>query len=233
MLGSGGAKLTMIENTFKTNSPILVEMVENYESYKRGQASKGQYDYRRSKLMSQLTGNLGPTNLLLNGTTTPSEVLRISRTKGTAPTQPLAQQLNKMNRIAKAASHGGVVLSVVGLGITCHEIANAKSQKEKNEILVEGAGGLLSGMFYGVATGIGIALMATPVGWVGALVIGVGSVAVGYGGSKGAKILYDMYGKKIDFASKTGVGTLCSANRSANVNPSHRKHLSDNALSVL
>src|SRR5690606_12710444 len=76
MLGSGSAKLSMIDTTFKTNSPLLAEMVDNYETYKRGQITKNQYNYRRSKLMSQLTANLGPTHLLLNGTRTPAEVLR-------------------------------------------------------------------------------------------------------------------------------------------------------------
>lgn len=233
MLGSGTAKLSMIDTTFKTNSPLLAEVVDNYETYKRGQITKGQYDYRRSKLMSQLTTNLGPTNLLLNGTHAPTEVLRISRTKGTAPTQPITQKINQMGQLSRAASKGGVALSVVGLGIACHQIAHAQSQQKKNEILVESVGGLVGGVFYGLAAGVGIALMATPIGWVAALAIGLGSVAASYGGSRALRRLYDTRGRHIDFASKSGVASACSLNGSINTASAQRRLLSGNALSAL
>lgn len=233
MLGSGTAKLSMIDTTFKTNSPLLTEMVDNYETYKRGQITKGQYDYRRSRLITQLTTNLGPTNLLLNGTHAPTEVLRVSRTKGTLPTQPLTQKIKQMSQLSRAASKGGVALSVVGLGIACHQIANATSQQKKNEILVESIGGLAGGIFYGLAVGVGVALMATPVGWVAALAIGVGSVAASYGGSRALRKLYDARGKHIDFATKSGVASACSFNGGISTANAQRRLLSGSALSAL
>ena len=127
LLGSGSANLTMIDRTFKANRPLLAELAENYESYKHGNITKGQYNYRRTKLISQFSSRLGPTNFLLNGTADPREVLRISREKGTLPTQAITQQINKMNRLSKVASRGGIVLSAVGLGIACHEIAHAET----------------------------------------------------------------------------------------------------------
>ena len=233
MLGSGTAKLSMIDTTFKTNSPLLTEMVDNYETYKRGQITKGQYDYRRSRLITQLTTNLGPTNLLLNGTHAPTEVLRVSRTKGTAPTQPITQKIDQMGQLSRAASKGDVALSVVGLGIACHQIANATSQQKKNEILVESIGGLAGGIFYGLAVGVGVALMATPVGWVAALAIGVGSVAASYGGSRALRKLYDARGKHIDFATKSGVASACSFNGGISTANAQRRLLSGSALSAL
>ncbi len=233
MLGSGTAKLSMIDTTFKTNSPLLTEMVDNYETYKRGQITKGQYDYRRSRLIAQLTTNLGPTNLLLNGTYAPTEVLRVSRTKGTAPTQPITQKINQMGQLSRAASKGGVALSVVGLGIACHQIANAQSQQEKNEILVESVGGLLGGVAYGAGVTVAVILMATPVGWVAALAIGVGSVAASYGGSRALRRLYDTRGRHIDFATKSGVASACSSNGNVNAAGTRRGLLSDRSLSVL
>lgn len=80
-IGLGSAKMSMIDTTFSTNAPLLREMAGNYEAYKAGRKSKGQYDYQRRKLVGQLTTNLGPTNLILNGGQKPTEVLRISKTK--------------------------------------------------------------------------------------------------------------------------------------------------------
>lgn len=146
MLGTGAAGMTVIDKTFAANAPTLAEMVENYESYKAKKITKGQYDYRRRNLLNQLASKLGPTKALLTSIKNPSEVLRISRSKGTAPTQPIAQQLKRMNSLSKVASKGGVALSVVGLGVACHQIAQTDSQQEKNEILVESLGGLMGGL---------------------------------------------------------------------------------------
>lgn len=233
LLGAGASKLTMIEKTFATNTPTLNEMVANYEDYKANKISKGQYDYRRSKLIGQLKTNLGPTSTILNGTKNPSEVLRISRSKGTVPTQPISQQISRMNKLSKVASKGGVALSVVGLGVACHQIAHTDSQREKNEILVESVGGLAGGVLYGLAATIGVALMATPVGWVGALVIGVGGAVAGVAGGKITGHIYDTRFNRVDFASKTGVTQMCSSSSIRNGMPKSRGLVSDSAMSVL
>jgi LysM repeat protein len=210
MLGSGAANLAMVDRTFKSNSPLLREMVENYEAYKRGDVTKGQYDYRRSKLVRELDANLGPTSRLLNGRRGSSEVLRVSRRANTVPTEPIMQQINKMNRLSRVASRGGVALSVVGLGIACHEIAQADTAKKKNEILMESLGALSGGALYGLGVGFAAVFFATPAGWVAALALGVGGVLVGYGSGKAAKSLYNTSGTKIDLVESLGVSGLCS-----------------------
>lgn len=53
-----------------------------------------------------------------------------------------------------------------------HEIAHTESRDRQNEILVESAGGIIGGAAWGLGAGITLAIMATPVGWVGALLIG-------------------------------------------------------------
>lgn len=209
LLGSGSANLAMIDRTFKANSPLLTEMVENYESFKRGDITKGQYSYRRTKLISQFSSRLGPTKRLLNGTVDPREVLRISREQGTPPTQAITQQINKMNRLSKVASRGGIALSAVGLGIACHEIAHTGTAREKNEIFVESVGGLIGGAAFTGAVTLGLIMAATPIGWVAALVIGVGGALAGYGGGQIVKHLYDKSGQKIDFVDKLGVSAIC------------------------
>jgi len=205
MLGVGAAGITMVKQTFIANAPLLTKMVQNYESYKAGDISKGQYDYRRKNFVAKLKTRLGPLRRALNAAQTQSEVLRISRTKGRVPTQNITQQIVRMNKLAKYASHGGVVLTIAGLGLACNDIANTNDVQEKNEILVESLGGV----FGGVLAGAAIMVMFTPVGWVGALVVGVGGAVGGYGIGKGASTMYDTFGNKIDIASATGVSGLC------------------------
>lgn len=83
-IGMGSTQMSMIDTTFSTNTPLMREMVINYEDYKNGRKTKGQYDYQRRKLVHQLTTNLGPTSLITTGRRTPSEVLRISTHRGVA-----------------------------------------------------------------------------------------------------------------------------------------------------
>src|SRR5690606_5049672 len=181
-----------------------------YEDYKMGGRTKGQYDYQRHKTLQRLKTNLGPTNLLLNGTQSPNEVLRISRRAGTEPTQAITQQINRMKSMSKVAARGGVALSVVGLGIACHEMSLTDDVDRKNDIFVETVGSIAGGVFGGAAAAIGIALMVTPAGWIGALVIGAGSVIGGLVVSQGARSLYDATGRNVDFVNSTGVASLCS-----------------------
>jgi len=115
MLGTGTASLMTLDTIFKTNTPLLSEMVENYNHYKANGLTRGQYDYQRQKLLYKLRTKLGPANRLLNGTRTPNEILRISRIKGVVPTEPIARQIGKMTRLAKSASRGGVILTITDL----------------------------------------------------------------------------------------------------------------------
>jgi hypothetical protein len=184
-------------------------MVENYNDYKANNLTKGQYDYRRNTLLNRLKTKLGPTNILLNGTKSPNEVLRISRKKGSLPTQTMTQQINRMNRLSKIASRGGIVLSVAGLGVACHQISNTDNNQTKNEILVESLGGLGGGIVFGAMSALTVMLMATPVGWTAALVIGAGSVLSSYGAGQLAKNVYSTSGTHIDLASATKVAELC------------------------
>ncbi len=209
MLGTGSSSMMMINQTFKANTPLIAEIAENYNNYKADDLSKGQYDYRRKTLLNRLKAKLGPTNMLLNGTKSPHEVLRISRKKGNAPTQIMTQQINRMSRLSKLASRGGIVLSVAGLGVACHQIANTGDKQQKNEILIESLGGVAGGVIYGMTATLTVMLMATPVGWTAAFVIGVGSVASSYGAGLLAKNLYSMFGTHIDIATTTKVNVLC------------------------
>jgi len=81
--------------------------------------------------------------------------------------------------------------------------------QQKNEILVANVGGFVGGTLYGGATTLAVMLMATPIGWVAALVIGVGSVLTAALVSYGAKNLYTTYLNHIDITKITKVDQLC------------------------
>lgn len=209
LLGTGSAGLTMIETNFKTNAPIVAKIAELYNQYKEGKITKGQYDGRRASLLQQLKTKLGPTQRILSGGKPANEILRISRTKGATPTVNINQQVSKMTSISKYASRGGVVLSAAGLGISCYNIANTDDRHKKNEILVESVGALGGGLVYGGVATLTIVLMATPVGWLGALAIGIGGALTGAAAGVGTKYLYNSKFKHVDVAKLTKVDQVC------------------------
>lgn len=210
MIGSGTSVAHGLNVTFRTNAPLVGEVASLYESYQAGDISKGQYDYQRRNTLTRLSNNLGPTQRLLYGSRAPGEVIRISRRGGVSPTVDIDREVRRMTGASKVASRGGIALSVVGLGIACHEIAHTESRDHQNDILVESGGSLIGGLAFGFGAGIGLALMATPVGWVGALVIGAGGALTGYAAGRRAKTLYDLSGRKIDLVEKLGVSHLCT-----------------------
>ena len=231
-LGAGGAKLTMIDKTFSSNTPLLQDMVRNYEDYKAGELSKGQYDYRRGKLIGQFQSNLGPTTRVLNPTRRQSEVMRISRRKGQVPTEAINKQISRLQTASKVASKGGLVLSVAGLGLACHQIAHTDDRIEKNEILIESSAGFLTGVAYGAAASFAVLLLMTPVGWVAGLAIGIGGAISGYAAGKAAKKLYNAYGEHIDFASATKIDQFCKVEK-GNSKLKEKPLLSGSAMSFL
>jgi len=208
MIGTGAAT-TMIDKTFQTNTPLVAKIAELYNEYKENKITKGQYDSGRKALLTKLKTNLGPINALLNGKKSPNEVIRISRTKGSVPTRNITQQVAKMSKLSRVASGGGFVLSIAGLGIACNQIANTSDVQVKNEIFVESVGGFAGGLIYATSATLVLAIMATPVGWVGALIIGVGGGLAGIGAGYGAKTLYTTRGNKIDLTKITKVNQLC------------------------
>lgn len=215
MIGSGTSVAHGLNVTFRTNAPLVGEVASLYESYQAGDISKGQYDYQRRNTLTRLSNNLGPTQRLLYGNRAPGEVIRISRRGGVSPTADIDREVRRMTGASKVASRGGIALSVVGLGIACHEIAHTESRDHQNDILVESGGSLIGGLAFGLGAGIGLALMATPVGWVGALAIGAGGALTGYAGGRASIAIYDLTGRKIDFVERLGVSQVCAPGRAA------------------
>lgn len=209
-IGVSSASLTGLNQLLSTNSSSLTDLARNYEQYKSGALSKSQYDYRRRQIIHQLRIRLGkPTEKILFQGRRANEVLRIQRSNISAPTQVITHHSVKMDSIAKWASRGGVVLTGVNLALACHQISNTSDVNNKNEIFVETLGSVGAGLLYGASIAIGLAVMATPIGWGAAILIGSGSVLAGIAGGKATAAAYDRFGNKIDLLSMSGAGRVC------------------------
>lgn len=75
----------------------------------------------------------------------------------------------------------------------------ADTRHEKNEILVEIAGGVIYGAI------CSFVLFSNPVGWGMALVLGASAAIGSYSVGKGASVIYNKYFKEVDFVAATGI----------------------------
>jgi len=207
LLGTGAIGLTAIKTTFQSNTGHLADIMQNHNDLQAKKITKGQYDYRRRKAIKKLNEKLGPLKRILNKSKTSREVLRISRRRGRHPTCNITNHMARMDKLSRVARTGGIILATVGLGVACYEIAQSDSTFRKNQILVESLGGLAGGAIFGL--GVAVFFIATPFGWVAALVIGAGSVAASYAGGLGAKRFYDTKLRHIDLSKMSGVSHLC------------------------
>lgn len=178
-----------------------------YERYKAGAITKGQYDYERKSRIERFKARVGPAERLLFPGKTPNEVFRISRSKVIPATAPVMENAARLQTIGRYASRGGVVLSAVGLGFACGEIARADNRADKNKIFAEASTSFIAGTAASVV--IGITLAATPVGWIVALSLAAGATMASFGAGKAASIAYDKFGNEIDFVNMVGVDNVC------------------------
>ncbi|MCE7028408.1 LysM peptidoglycan-binding domain-containing protein [Jiella avicenniae] len=162
--------------TEEARQPIR-EIIQLYGNKSIGKITKGQYDYGRRVRVKTVAAKLGPLHRLINPGKRPGEVLRIdphSVNKVAAHSKEIA----KLARINKVARAGGVVLGVMNVGLTAVRVATAESDDERTVIVAEATGGALGSLATGAAAGLAIAAMATPIGWVGFVIV-AGASAVG------------------------------------------------------
>jgi hypothetical protein len=105
-----------------------------------------------------------------------------------------------LSRIAKNVSRGNVVLAAISIGATIVEYQAANTAKERRAIVGGTAGSLVAG----VGVTLAIAAMATPVGWVGFIVVlGAGAAASMAGDGLGRWIaeqpMFDGDGQEITY----------------------------------
>ncbi|MBN56322.1 LysM peptidoglycan-binding domain-containing protein [Thalassolituus sp. UBA3500] len=214
-----------------TNSALIGQIPAEYEKYKAGKSTKGQYDYARKKIITQLEQNLKSATGLYTDGKNSREVLRVSRTKGRAPTADIKAAASKLGSYGKAATKAGYVLGAASLGMTCHDIAREADPRKRSTLLTEGLTSTIVGTLAGAA--LTLFMVSTPVGWVAALAIGAAVAASAYGLGKLAGGVYEKYSSG-EFSDQIGVTNACNAifSQSKKVNIRNRL-LSTNLESVL
>jgi len=123
------------------------------------------------------------------------------------PTARIERHANRIAKLSRYATRGGVILAGVGVALSCRDIANTDDQQEKNEILVETATSTIVG--FGSSAVIAIALLSNLVGWTMAIMLGAGAAAASYSAGKYFRHSYSILEKPIDFASVSGIDELC------------------------
>lgn len=202
VIASGGANLLSSGNV-----SLIHQMSDHYASYKSGNLTKGQYDYRRALALRRFQTNIGPMDRLLFGNGGSQQSLRIARAGGVPANANLARHASRLQRLGQVANKGGVVLTGVGLSASCIQIANTTSQNEKNQIFVESVAGSVTGLVGGAA--VGLFLVSNPVGWGTALLLAAGTAAWGYNAGKASRWAYDRWGNSADLVSATHISQIC------------------------
>lgn len=197
----------LLGDSSKGNIKKLAEIEEVYKKYKSGALTRGQYDYRRKKVLDTVAKNLGPVEKLLFKGKKAQESMRISRKGGVPATAALRSNTLRLEKLSKVASRGGSVLTVVGIGVACHEIANAKSTAKRNEIMVETATSTVMGLVGGAT--ISLLVFATPVGWVGSILLAAGASVANHYSGKAVLNLYKSNFSDVDLVSNLGVNKVC------------------------
>ena len=204
----GGVAIGVTGNLMSPgNIALIKEVGDLYAEYKRGDLTKGQYDYRRSLVLNRFKENVGPMEKLLFGDKTTHQSIRIAKGGGLPATAHIAKHADRLNDLAKISKVGGIALVGVGVTASCMQIANADSHEEKNEIFVETVASTSVGVGAGVV--VGLFLVSNPIGWGTALVLAVGGAAISYGSGKLARYAYDKSGNKVDFVSGAGINKIC------------------------
>ncbi|MEH6999910.1 MAG: hypothetical protein V7542_16055 [Limnobacter sp.] len=136
------------------------------------------YDARMDDVVKRIKGRLGPTQrFLFNGVGT-KDALFHGVPQSLRPDPITISAAERIKQVAGAAKFGGAALVLVDAALTCQKLSATSSEKKVQTAYTE-IGGFTGSLLAGVAVGIAVASMATPVGWVGAIIISAGGA---YGG---------------------------------------------------
>ncbi|WP_370262374.1 hypothetical protein [Limnobacter sp.] len=135
------------------------------------------YDARMDELVKRIQNRLGPTERFLfnNGT---KDALFSGTPKSLRPGAITIGAAERVAQMATKAKVAGAALVVLDAALTCHKLANT-AEGQKVETAYREIGGFITSLAVGAAVGVAVVSMATPVGWLGAVIISAGSA---YGG---------------------------------------------------
>lgn len=196
LIGSGDQMVSL-------NKRTIGELIGNYEGYARGDIARTAYNRNRVALRSKL---VGMNKQAINLTGGQGKALRSQVRKGASLQGKMFQrQTSNLVKLGRVAKGGNVVLAANSLRIACSDIGQAPTSQEKNEIFVDATTSTAAGI------AVAVFLVATPVGWGTAIVLGVAGAAVSFGAGKGARALYRHKGQDLKIVETLQVTKLCKA----------------------
>jgi hypothetical protein len=144
----------------------------------RGKDIVHHYDARMDDVVKRIKSRLGPTErFLFNGTGT-RDALFHGVPQSLRPDPITIGVAERIKQVSGAAKAGGTALLFVDAGLTCQKLS-ATAPEAKVETAYREIGGFAGSVLAGMIVSVAVVSMATPVGWVGAIVISAGTA---YGG---------------------------------------------------
>lgn len=144
----------------------------------RGKDIVHHYDARMDDVVKRIKNRLGPTErFLFNGTGT-RDALFNGVPQSLRPDPVTIGVAERIKQVAGAAKSVSAALLLVDAGLTCQKLS-ATAPEAKVETAYREIGGFFGSLLAGAVVGAAVVSMATPVGWVGAIVISAGTA---YGG---------------------------------------------------
>jgi hypothetical protein len=188
------------------NQRLLNEVGDLYAEYKTGRISRSTYVAQRAARIDQFRRNIGP---LFERALYPDKGVpgAMRGKKNLLPPKLMTGEVARLQRIARHAAKGGVVLAGIGATSACIQIAHTIDAKEKNEIFVETVASTLGGFVAGAS--IGLFLVSNPVGWGTAVVLAIGSTGAGIFAGKFGRFVYDLHLQDVDLVRGIGLDKVC------------------------
>lgn len=197
----GTSYVNYIKSQSKVSLDAIKKVSSNYENKLSASITKGQYDGRRIKLMTEYDRSLGAMKPLHRPLSSSRAVLHI-KPQASIPTQSLLTETQTVKRYLSTASKGVVVLQIADLAQFGTEVATAPSGSHQADLAMRKGSSML-GAYVGGAMGglIFGALISNPVGWVAiAGIVLSGTAAIG--GSIAAEELGSRVSQELFFDEK-------------------------------
>lgn len=204
-VGTGLSTIVGLTNNQTTKAIQAVQ--DLYEQYAAGKLTRGQYDYRRGKILKNVSKRMGPAEKFLFKGKTAQEALRINRHKALPANHNLQYHSHRLTRLSKLANKGGLLLVGAGVAAGCHQIAVTPDRHKKNEIFVETVSSSVVGTLASV--GLGLLFASTPLGWVAILTIGTTATLGSYVMGKASVMAYNLMAEDVDLVNLSGIDSIC------------------------
>lgn len=183
-----GVGIGMLGNV--AGSPLQKEIRQQLvllDQYKRGTLSPQQYKAMQKHSLRSMNKTLGWTDKYLFGGKTARQVLFTKESHGMKAHRKLVHALENVRKLSKLASHTGILLTGLGIMVSCSKISNTEVAK-KTEVAYEEIGGLAGGLTGGLAAGFYLVTLSNPIGWGVGLVL---STAASFGASTAGAALFN------------------------------------------